>query len=180
MMKSSLLSFLTKSGITIALLLCFVSANAQNESDFWKRVRFGGAIGAAFGNNYTEVMLAPGALYEVNPYYGVGLSLQGSFAKQKNIYEAWMYGGSIINVVNPIPQIQLSAELEQLRVNLDFDERFTDIYGNNDRDFWNTALFLGLGYRTPNVVVGVRYHVLFDDSDYVYSEAWMPFIRVYF
>ena len=179
-MKSGIFTFLTKSGIAIAFCLCFLSANAQNNSDFWSKVRFGGAIGASFGNNYTDVMIAPGALYEVNQYYGVGLSLQGSYIQQRDIYDSWMYGGSIINVFNPIPQIQLSAELEQLRVNLDFDDRFTEIYGNQDRDFWNTALFLGAGYRTQNVTIGIRYNVLFDDNDYVYSDSWMPFIRVYF
>jgi len=179
-MKSGFLSFLTKTGIAMAFCLTCISAKAQNNSDFWSRVRFGGAIGASFGNNYTDVTLAPGALYEVNQYYGVGLSLQGTYVQQKDFYESWMYGGSIINVFNPIPQIQISAELEQLRVNLDFDERYTDFYGNQDRDFWNTALFLGAGYRAQNVTFGIRYNILYNDNDYVYSEAWMPFIRVYF
>jgi hypothetical protein len=70
--------------------------------------------------------------------------------------------------------------LEQLRVNLNYDARYTEIYGPEDRDFWNTALYLGAGYRTPNVTVGIRYNVLFNENDFVYSEAWMPFVRVYF
>jgi hypothetical protein len=41
-------------------------------------------------------------------------------------------------------------------------------------------LFLGAGYNTGNVVLGVRYNVLFNENDYVYSDAFMPFIRVYF
>ncbi len=179
-MKSGIFSFLTKSGFVIALCLCFISASAQNDDNFWSRVRFGGTIGAAFGSNYTDVTIAPGALYEVNEYYGVGLSIQGTYIQQKNLYESWLYGGSIINVFNPIPQIQLSAELEQLRVNLDFDDSYTEFSGAQDRDFWNTALFFGVGYRTPNVTVGVRFNVLFDENDFVYSESWMPFVRVYF
>ena len=179
-MKSGIFSFLTKKIYVVMFCFAFISINAQNDGDFWSKVRYGGSIGAAFGNGYTDVMIAPGALYEVNDYYGVGVSLMGSYVYQDNYYESWLYGGSLINLFNPIPQIQLSAELEQLRVNLDYDERDTELYGPQDRDFWNTALYLGAGYRTPNVTVGIRYNVLFNENDFVYSEAWMPFIRVYF
>ena len=179
-MKSGILSFLTKRMSVWIFCFVFVSMNAQDNGDFWSKVRFGGSLGLAFGSGYTDVTLAPGALYEVNEYYGVGLAIQGSYVNQDDFYQSWLYGGSIINVFNPIPQIQLSAELEQLRVNLDYDDRYTQFYGAQDRDFWNTALYLGLGYRTPNVTVGIRYNVLFDEDDFVYSEAWMPFVRVYF
>jgi hypothetical protein len=91
-----------------------------------------------------------------------------------------MYGGSLINIFNPIPEVQLSVELEQLRVNLNYEPEYSSYYNIPDRDFWNTALYLGAGYNTGNVTVGIRYNVLFDDDDYVYSEAWMPFVRVYF
>lgn len=179
-MKSGIFKFITKTVFLLIFSFGFISANAQDSNDFWSKVRFGGSIGMAFGSDYTDITLAPGALYEVNQYYGVGLSLQGSYVSQDHVYESWLYGGSIINVFNPIPQIQLSAELEQLRVNLDYDEEYTEFYGVPDRDFWNTALYLGLGYRTPHVTVGIRYNVLFDEDDYVYSQAWMPFVRVYF
>lgn len=179
-MKSGIFSSSAKIVFLLTFSLSSILVYAQDESDFWSKVRFGGSIGMAFGSNYTDITLAPGALYEVNEYYGVGLSLQGSYVSQDDIYESWLYGGSIINVFNPIPQIQISAELEQLRVNLDYDQAYSDFYGIEDRDFWNTALYLGLGYRTPNVTVGIRYNVLFDEDDFVYSQAWMPFVRVYF
>lgn len=180
-----LFNFLTKCVAIIALITCYCSANAQNSNSFWDNVRFGGTAGAAFGNNYTDVTLAPGALYEVNEYVGVGVGLQGTYIKYRDFYESYIYGASIIGVFNPIPEVQLSAELEQLRVNLTYDE---DYFGQpsyiNDsdrkRNFWNTALFLGAGYRIENVTVGVRYNVLFRESDRVYSDAFMPFIRVYF
>ena len=78
--------------------------------------------------------------------------------------------------MNPLPQIQLSAEVEQLRVNLDVDNNM----GNYDRDFWNTALFLGAGYRANNVTIGLRYNILFDKNEMVYNDALMPFVRIYF
>jgi hypothetical protein len=36
------------------------------------------------------------------------------------------------------------------------------------------------GYGSENVAVGVRYNELYKESDFVYSSALTPFIRVYF
>jgi hypothetical protein len=179
-MKSGVFSFFTKSVLLVVFSLGYISVTAQDSPGFADKLRFGGSIGMAFGNEYTDITIAPGVLYEVNEYYGVGVALQGSYANQKEVYESYMYGGSLINIFNPIPQVQLSVELEQLRVNLNYEPEFSSYYNIPDRDFWNTALYLGAGYRTNNVTVGIRYNVLFDDDDYVYSEAWMPFVRVYF
>jgi hypothetical protein len=175
-MKTGILNFLTKFSFYVFILFLCHSAQAQQSGNFWSKVRIGGSLGAAFGSGYTDVVIAPGALYEINPYAGVGMGLQGSYVNQRNYYSAFMYGGSVIGVVNPIEQVQLSAELEQLRVNLDVHES----YGNYDRNFWNTALFFGIGYRADNVTVGLRYNVLFKENELVYSDALMPFIRVYF
>lgn len=154
------------------------AANGQSTDDFWSRVRFGGSLGVAFGSGYTDVTLAPAALYEVNQYVGVGLGIQGSYVNQRNLFNSFMYGGSVITVLNPIPEIQFSAELEQLRVNLEVEDSM--LYEAYTHDFWNTALFLGAGYRMDNVTIGLRYNVLFNEDDFVYSNAFMPFIRVFF
>lgn len=47
-------------------------------------------------------------------------------------------------------------------------------------NFWNTALFLGAGYRTNNATIGIRYNVLHNDNNNIYTTAFMPFVRVYF
>ncbi|WP_237421201.1 hypothetical protein [Flavobacterium sp. Sd200] len=169
--------------LLFAICLQFVNANAQDSVNFWDKVRFGGGIGAAFGSGYTDVAIAPGAIYQFNNYVALGLGVQGSYVRQRDYYESFMYGGSAIVLLNPIPQVQLSAELEQLRVNLNVDERFEDRYpylNFRDRDFWNTALFVGAGYQMQNVTIGLRYNVLYNKKDMVYSDALMPFIRVYF
>lgn len=150
---------------------------SQNQkSAFWSKVRFGGGIGLAFGNNYTDITLAPGIIYDFNQYISLGFGLQGSYVRQKNFFESYIYGASMIVLGNPIPEIQLSAELEQLRVNTTYDNNFDSI----EDDFWNTGLFLGMGYVTNNVTIGLRYNVLHNNNKNVYSEAWMPFVRVYF
>ena len=46
--------------------------------------------------------------------------------------------------------------------------------------FWNTALFLGAGYRNENITLGIRYNILHRDRDNIYAEAFMPFVRIYF
>lgn len=142
-------------------------------NNFGKNIQFGGGLGLNFGSGFTDVSVAPSAIYNVNPYLALGASLQFGYINVKNRYETYTYGGSLIGLVNPIPQIQLSAELEQLRFNTKF--RY---FGNED--YWNTALYLGAGYRTNNVTVGIRYDVLHDANKSIYSEAFMPFVRFYF
>lgn len=148
----------------------------STKSDFWNRVQFGGGIGLGLGNNYTDIMVAPTAIYNFNPYFSAGLGAQYSYVKQKDFYKANMYGGSVIALFNPIREIQISTELEQLRVNRTYE----GFYGNATQDFWNTALFVGAGYRNQNITIGVRYNVLHKDSDNIYAEAFMPFVRVFF
>lgn len=160
-------------------LIFFVSAYfsnmsfAQNSNGVSDRVHFGGTLGLSIGSGFTNIVVAPSVIYDMNQYFSAGVGLQGSYVNFKNNFESYIYGASLIGLVNPIEQIQLSAELEQLRVNTAYENNFKD-------NFWNTALFLGVGYRTNNVTVGVRYNVLFNKDKNVYNEAFMPFLRVYF
>lgn len=147
------------------------------KNEFWKKVQFGGGVGLSIGSGYTDVTLAPVAIYNFNQYVAAGVGLQGSYVSARDFYSAGIYGGSLIGIFNPIEQVQLSAELEEVRVNRTFQ-----VLGGPDikDNFWNTGLFLGAGYRTGNVILGIRYNVLFKKDQYVYNEAFMPFIRVYF
>lgn len=175
--------------INLTFLLLFVffigtnhSIYSQNsnehhtKSNFWSNVQFGGGIGLGFGSGYTNVMVAPSGIYNFNEYVSAGLGLQYSYVKDKDFYQSNIFGGSIIGLFNPIPELQLSTEIEQLRVNTDF-ETFDGTFTDN---FWNTALFLGAGYRNNNVTLGLRYNVLHKDNQGVYVDALMPFVRVYF
>ncbi|MEN9910104.1 MAG: hypothetical protein RLZZ540_3263 [Bacteroidota bacterium] len=172
------------SNLILATLFAFFSIqlSAQNQnpdfksnSDFWQNVQFGGGLGLSIGSGYTDISVAPSAIYNVNEYFSVGLGAQYTYVKVKNSYNSNLYGGSLITLFNPIPEIQLSAELEQLRVNL------KGVGNNNFSDnFWNTGLFLGAGYRTGNVTIGARYNVLYKENKGAYSDAFMPFVRFYF
>ena len=160
--------------LSTALLAQQHKFTPKTQNEFWKNVQFGGGIGLNFGTGYTDVSLAPSAIYNFNQYAALGLGAQYAYVKQQNYYASNLYGASIIGLFNPMQEIQLSAELEELRVNVDLVGS-----NSNSQDYWNTGLFLGAGYRTGNVTVGARYDVLHNNKS-VYSEAFMPFVRVYF
>ena len=179
-MKKNLLINLTKRVAFLYFIGLTLSVSAQQtphnelKSNFWNKVQFGGGLGLGFGSGYTNISVAPSAIYNVNEYFSAGLGVQYNYLKQKDFYSSSQYGASIIGLVNPIPEIQLSVELEELRVNFKFDD------GSISNDFWNTGLFLGAGYRAENVTIGARYNVLFNEDKGVYGDALMPFVRVYF
>ncbi len=150
------------------------STAVKSKSSFWKKVSFIPSIGLGFGSGYSNISVAPAAVYNVNQYFSAGLGLQYSYLKQRNVFSSSTYGASLIAMANPIDEIQLSAELEQLRANV--KNEATNISDN----FWNTAFFLGAGYRMGNSVIGARYNVLFDKNKGVYGDAFMPFVRIAF
>lgn len=177
------------SSVKLTFLLCLVfsvcntfNTNGQSitqnntKSDFWNRVQFGGGLGLGFGSGYANVTIAPSGIYNFNDKIAVGLGAQYSYVDQKDFYQSHIYGGSIIALATPVEYLQLSAELEQLRVNNTFETTI----GNQKNNFWNTALFLGAGYRNQNITIGMRYNVLHKDKNNMYVNAFMPFVRVYF
>lgn len=180
MKKSSLLGA-TKTLFFIFILLSHFTLIAQEipvaktKSDFWKNVQIGGGLGLGFGSGFTNISVAPSAIYNINEYVSAGVGVQYSYLKERDFYNSSLYGGSIIGLFNPIEQIQLSIELEQLRANVKY-EGF--IVGSND--FWNTGFFIGAGYRMQNVTIGGRYNLLFQNDKGVYGDAFIPFIRVFF
>ncbi len=185
-MKKNQISIVFKSLFMILLLLFSKLSFAQeaqkyvidNSNHFWDKVQFGGGLGLGIGSGYTDISVMPSAIYNINEIVAVGVGLQFGYLASKNYYDSFVYGGSLITLVNPIPELQLSAELEQVRVNTDYDATsYRPSYSDN---FWNTALYLGAGYRTGSVTIGARYDVLFNDEKSLYGSAFMPFVRVYF
>lgn len=150
----------------------------DNSNRFWDKVQFGGGLGLGIGSGYTDISVMPSAVYNVNEIVAVGVGLQFGYLSSKSYYNSFVYGGSVVGLVNPIPEIQLSAELEQVRVNTDYNSTpYRPGYSDN---YWNTALYLGAGYRTGNVTIGARYDILFDPDRSLYGSGFMPFVRVYF
>jgi hypothetical protein len=169
-LKLILISFFLLAGS----LLCH-SQNTVQKSDFWNKVRFGGGIGLGFSNGGFNGNISPSAIYQFNEYIAAGLGVNVNFYKFNN-QKFWAYGPSAIVLANPIPQLQISGEFEQLRVNSSFQTITTTV----ENDFWSPALFLGLGYQTQFATVGIRYNVLHYNNASIYLNAWAPFVRVYF
>ncbi|MDX1700392.1 MAG: hypothetical protein R3250_07225 [Melioribacteraceae bacterium] len=152
--------------------------NKNNSSpDFWSHVRFGGGLGLSFGDGVFSGTIAPSAIYQFDSQFALGTGLSITYFERKNLFKSTVLGGSLIGLFNPIPEIQLSSELEQLKINRNYDEAFVT---NPDENYWYSALFLGAGYRSGNLTIGIRFDVLYDADKSIYADPWMPFVRVFF
>ena len=157
-----------------------VTAQQANQlpvkSAFWGKVQFGGGLGLSFGD-FTNITVAPAAIYNFNKYVAAGLGLQGSYVSARESYKSTILGGSLIGLFSPLQEVQLSVEVEQLNVSAS-----AQALGANEikTNFWTTAVFVGGGYNTGNVTIGGRYNLLFDKNKSAYSTAFMPFVRVFF
>ncbi|HXJ97798.1 MAG TPA: hypothetical protein VNJ50_03040 [Gelidibacter sp.] len=175
--------FLSEKRLFYYLILIVFSLNAnaqiritQSSTGFWEQVRYGGNVGLGFGDGFFSGTLAPSAVYEFNDRIALGVGLNATYNNQKNLYKSTVFGGSLIGLFNPIPEIQLSAEFEELNVNRKWNTKAGYVYDN----YWYPALFLGAGYRSSNVAVGMRYDLLYDRSKSIYVKPWTPFVRLYF
>lgn len=169
--------------VKFILVLLFIGLNSlisfaqEPQNYFWNNVRFGGSLSLSFGDDFFSGTLSPSAIYQFNNSFATGIGLNATFANQKDLYKSTILGGSVLTLFNPINEIQLSAEFEELNVNRNFNE---DFILNADDNYWYPSLFLGAGYRTGNVTVGIRYDVLYDDDKSIFVDPWMPFFRMYF
>lgn len=171
---------LISKNIVLFFIIFYTTINTttaqQNNSSFWNQVRFGGGIGLSFGDGFFSGTLAPSAIYEINNQVALGLGLNGTFNSQKDFYKSTILGGSIISLFNPADVIQLSAEFEELHVN----RKYESYYNLPNDTYWSPALFVGAGYRSGNMTLGIRYDLLYDKDKSIYANAWAPFLRFYF
>jgi len=163
----------------LIVIFSFVSLTSfaqqlKQQNEFWRNVRYGGALGFGFGSDSFSIAVAPSAIYQVSEKFGTGLSLNFEYSKFGED-EFTAYGGSILNFFNPIPAIQLSAVLQPLKVTTHYSSASLLL----DENYWTTSLFMGVGYSTRNVTFGIQYDVLHDDQS-IYADPWVPFIRMYF
>ncbi|QAA83255.1 alpha-ketoglutarate decarboxylase [Aequorivita sp. H23M31] len=159
--------------IATIFLISFYNVSGQ---DFNSHVRYGGGIGLSFGNGTFSGSLSPSAIYQFDKSFALGVGLNVGYNSWKNHYSSTVLGGSLIGLYNVIPEIQLSAELEELHVS----RKYEYDGGNFREDFWYPALYLGAGFRTGNFTMGIRYDVLYDRDKSIYAEPYAPFVRIYF
>ncbi len=180
MKKPFIIRFPLLLSITFILFFCFTSLSQvkaqKQKSEFWQHVHFGGNVGLSFGSNFFSGSISPSAIYRFNEMFATGTSLIFSYNKEKYVYESYIIGASVLGLFNPIPQVQISAEFEQLYINRTFDSRFS----NPDEKYWYPGLYVGAGFNTGPVTMGIRFDVLYDEQRSIYASAYNPFVRVYF
>lgn len=177
MKKKTLSISMKKFYLIFALIFGLVfTVQSQNKSDFWQHVAIGGGLGFSFGDGFFSGTIAPSAIYRFDSRFAMGLGLNYTYNEDKNFYRSSIIGGSLIGFYNPIREIQVSAEFEQLNVNRNYDNS-TPFF---DEDYWYPALFLGAGYNAGPVTIGMRFDVLYNRDKSIYANPWAPFIRVYF
>lgn len=182
-LRRVILTQITLLSILSITSLHFAYSQTENQVDagvprpsFWSQLRYGGGIGLSFGSGFFSGTLAPSAIYPFNEKVAVGMGLNFTYNSFDNEYNSTIVGVSVISLFNPIRELQLSAEFEQLYVNRNYDE----VFAIEDESYWYPGLFLGLGYGNRNVSVGIRFDVLYDSSRSIYNNPWVPFVRVYF
>ncbi len=166
--------------LVIFLIIFSINSQAQVEaqkqkSEFWQHVQFGGGIGLSFGSNYFSGTLAPSAIYRFDDMFAAGVGVSVTYGKEKYFYENIIVGTSIIGLFNPISQIQISAEFEQLYVNRSYENSIF-----LDDEYWYPGLYIGAGFNTGPVTMGIRFDVLYDSERSIYANAYNPFVRFYF
>ncbi len=159
------------------IMFCVNTIYVQSQStNFWDNVRYGGGFGINIGGGFFSGTLAPSAIYQFNDeMFAVGVGASVSYTDVKNDFTSTVFGGTLIGLFNPIRELQVSAEFEQLYVT----QRFDDSQFLNER-FFLPALYLGVGYNYGNVVFGIKYDVIYDENTSIYVDPWTPFVRVYF
>jgi len=144
----------------------------KQKSEFWDKVRFGGGFGLNFGNNFFTLALTPTAVYEINDQFSLGGGVGYRYTKNGDLKNN-VFSLSALGLYNPIQQLQLSSEFEQLFVNQKLDS-FKNSYNY-------PALYLGIAYRVGRFsTIGINYDVLYDENKSIYSSPITPIIRIFF
>ena len=159
----------------IIILLVFTStflfSQNTDKPKFWDNVQFGGGLGLSFGNNYSTVSISPSAVYNFNQYFAAGPGLSYLYAKNRDL-KSNVFGAGIVTLINPLQNLQLSAEFEHLFI--------TQKLGVEKMSFDYPALYLGGAYRIGNFSAGLRFDVLYNEDKTIYSSAFSPIVRFYF
>lgn len=160
--------------IFIALFLLttgYSFSQIEDTPKFMDKVQFGGGLGLSFGNNYTTVSISPSAVYNFNQYVAAGPGLSYLYAKNGDL-KSNVFGAGLITLINPVENLQLSAEFEHLFI--------TQKLGFEKSSFDYPALYVGGAYRVGNFSAGLRFDVLYNEDKTIYSSAFSPIVRFYF
>ena len=184
--KRNILNFLTIVLSSVLFLTGCLSLKAQDtlifqqKNDFWQKMKYGGEISIGFGDTALSINIIPGVIYQFSDRFSLGIGGQVGYVNRNVFSNSTVYGFSGIVLYNPIKELQLSTEIE----NLYFSTKNSnpDVFGEGPtkEKFSNTTLFIGAGYQIKNFITGIRYNLLAKNKNNIYSDTPMPFVRAYF
>lgn len=163
--------------LIISLFITLSIQSQENDNNLNNNyIQIGGTFNMGFGNNYSTFAIAPSAIYNFSENFAAGLSFKYVYVKNKSTVQRTtnIIGGSALALFRPINEFQLSLEFEQLHLK----QKYASI---TDASLWQPALYIGAEYVTGKIAMGLRYDVLFNESENViYSSALSPIFRIYF
>ncbi len=146
---------------------------AKEAKSLLKRIHFGGGIQFHISGGNTTLGIAPSVIYTFDEKWATGLGVSYLYSRNKlHDLHYHVVGGSVLGLYNPIREIQLSTEFEELYVT---HTATTTSY------YWMPALYIGAAYTMgQHAAMGVRYDLLYDEDKSFYNSAFTPFFRLYF
>lgn len=154
-----------------------------DRGSFWDRVRFGGNVGASFGD-ITSIELLPIVSYMVSDKFNAGIGINYlyfrirydvfNFNGQRSTftYENSFYGGRVFGQYFVTPEIFAWAELESMNGNFLNRDTFTE------ERRWVTSPLVGAGYFQSfggrgGVNFMLLYNLNYNASTSLYNSPWV-------
>lgn len=139
-----------------------------------KSLLFGCGFGLSFIGG-TNVSLSPNLTYKLSDKVFIGSGLQINYTDIKGYQRTTTYGANVLGQYSFTPKVTTSLEFAQLRVS-------TKTVSDNSREnYWDSALFVGLGYNITNkITMGAKYNLLYKDGESIYTTPIIPFVNISF
>lgn len=146
----------------------------ENPVEPAKKLNFGLGFGLNFVGG-TSVSLSPNLTYRLTNQFSIGAGLLFSYNGIKDLQKTTTIGANIVGNYYPIPKLITNVEFAEMHVNRNM------IYTDTKDNFWDSALFIGIGYQiTQKISVGGKYNLLYKKDKSVYSSPFLPFVNISF
>ncbi len=113
----------------------------KQRKPFMDKIFYGGEFGLQFGS-YTSINLAPQVGYYFNDYFGAGVGVSYTYARDRFYnYQTYLYGGSAFIQAYPLKMLIVQGELLALNY---------ENYSSQSFQFqraWDLGMLIGGGYR---------------------------------
>ncbi|BAV94399.1 hypothetical protein JBKA6_0386 [Ichthyobacterium seriolicida] len=136
---------------------CF-SQKVSEEKSFWSDLKYGGTCGLYFHNNGGRIDLSPSVIKPLNKFVSLGLGLQFSYRGRKSgPYKSHhiMYGLDLIGEINPFDFARITCNYSHMILNTKSDD--LRLVKKNE---YVPSLYLGAGYVSKNIFIGLRYNII--------------------